>query len=521
MGGDAVPLSQSDIEPFGVVKRRHKQEMYHNNRRKAVFKTMAHSFRVQPVGSRTRAREAFQRHRAPSARPGRVLFHLSCRITGVRHCLVSLLRCARCCGRRYLHGETMSSGCAGEMELLTLSDPAPPEDTAKLKHRLLTAWNSLKYAGWFLKSKPRLSKTDPLWLLGHSYLLSQDGERDRFRRAFCSLLWLTYRRGFEPLGGSSFSSDCGWGCMLRAAQMLLAQGLVQLLLPGGWTWPGAHHQTRDDLDVTSPHQPGPDPPRGVQRTRSEGAALDGVGAGDERAHRHLVAWFGDAPSAPLGLHRLVELGRESGKRPGDWYGPSVAAHLLRKAVELSEVGSIAVYVAQDCTVYMGEVERLCQTSQPHVSTGGRSVIILVPVRLGGEALNLAYVDCVKRGTFIQPTRADLGSAQACRVAMTSAAGHRRADGRTVSKMSFHRMDPSCTLGFYAKSGQDLDTLRALVTTALTSSTEIYPMFTFVEGTGQEERVEAELTPDPAVHVPPDDKRRRSNKRNSTDEFVLL
>ncbi|XP_026852376.1 LOW QUALITY PROTEIN: cysteine protease ATG4D-like [Electrophorus electricus] len=438
----------------------------------------------------------------------------------------------------------MSSGCAGEMELLTLSDPAPPEDTAKLKHRLLTAWNSLKYAGWFLKSKPRLSKTDPLWLLGHSYLLSQDGERDRFRRAFCSLLWLTYRRGFEPLGGSSFSSDCGWGCMLRAAQMLLAQGLVQLLLPGGWTWPGAHHQTRDDLDVTSPHQPGPDPPRGVQRTRSEGAALDGVGAGDERAHRHLVAWFGDAPSAPLGLHRLVELGRESGKRPGDWYGPSVAAHLLRKAVELSEVGSIAVYVAQDCTVYMGEVERLCQTSQPHVSTGGRSVIILVPVRLGGEALNLAYVDCVKKLLQLSCCIGIMGGKpkhslyfvgyqdehllyldpHVCQATVDVSQELFPLESfhcRTVSKMSFHRMDPSCTLGFYAKSGQDLDTLRALVTTALTSSTEIYPMFTFVEGTGQEERVEAELTPDPAVHVPPDDKRRRSNKRNSTDEFVLL
>uniref|UniRef100_A0A4W4EN61 Cysteine protease n=1 Tax=Electrophorus electricus TaxID=8005 RepID=A0A4W4EN61_ELEEL len=325
--------------------------------------------------------------------------------------------------------------------------------------------------------------------------------------------------------------------MLRAAQMLLAQGLVQLLLPGGWTWPGAHHQTRDDLDVTSPHQPGPDPPRGVQRTRSEGAALDGVGAGDERAHRHLVAWFGDAPSAPLGLHRLVELGRESGKRPGDWYGPSVAAHLLRKAVELSEVGSIAVYVAQDCTVYMGEVERLCQTSQPHVSTGGRSVIILVPVRLGGEALNLAYVDCVKKLLQLSCCIGIMGGKpkhslyfvgyqdehllyldpHVCQATVDVSQELFPLESfhcRTVSKMSFHRMDPSCTLGFYAKSGQDLDTLRALVTTALTSSTEIYPMFTFVEGTGQEERVEAELTPDPAVHVPPDDKRRRSNKRNS-------
>ena len=46
-------------------------------------------------------------------------------------------------------------------------------------------------------------------------------------------MWFTYRKDFPQVGDSDYTTDTGWGCMIRSAQMMLGTGLSYHLLGKG------------------------------------------------------------------------------------------------------------------------------------------------------------------------------------------------------------------------------------------------------------------------------------------------
>lgn len=441
-----------------------------------------------------------------------------------------------------------------------------PDEMDKLKAKLMTAWNNVKY-GWTVKTKTSFNKVSPVIVLGHSYLLNSQDEVERFRLAFVSRIWLTYRREFPQLEGSTWTTDCGWGCMLRSGQMMLAQGLLVHLMPRDWIWADAQQLTDVDFEVFRPRSPAraggvPIPsfgsirtpntpekshtqaPKISQRKRPESVKDRQA----EPVHHKLLTWFGDQPPAPFGVHQLVEIGKGSGKKAGDWYGPSIVAHIIRKAMaRTSVIQNLAVYVAQDCTVYKEDVARLCDTSPSPSSAdpscpGWKSVIILVPVRLGGEALNPSYIECVKNILKLDCCIGIIGGKPKhslyfvgfqdeqllyldphyCQPVVDVTQRNFSLESFHCSspkKMPFNRMDPSCTVGFYAKSKKDFESLCSAVSSALASTKEKYPIFTFVEGQSQDYGLGGHSSP--TAHILPPVQLGLSDNRRSSDEFVFL
>ncbi|CEG41544.1 cysteine protease atg4b [Plasmopara halstedii] len=239
----------------------------------------------------------------------------------------------------------------------------------------------------------------PVWLLGQRYDDLAAADFDAYKRNFESILWFTYRRDFPVMTPYDFTSDAGWGCMLRSAQMILGQALQRCLLGRDWRLPALFEA---EMDTRLPE-----------------------------TYVQLLRWFADSPDLDCrySLHHMVKLGMQYDKLPGEWYGPTTAAQVLRDLVNLHRRefgGGLAMYVPQEGVVYSDDVTRLCvsyiqeekvekesnedtpEFFDPllHPPTNTRkdwstALLILIPLRLGLDQLNECYVPAIQK-TFAFP-----------------------------------------------------------------------------------------------------------------------
>ncbi|KAM9324651.1 cysteine protease ATG4C [Gastrophryne carolinensis] len=441
------------------------------------------------------------------------------------------------------------------------------DEVDKLKSRFLSAWHNVKYS-WVVRTKTYFRRTSPVFLLGKCYHFkledpSEDfngdshswksvdedgfGKAEDFRKDFSSRIWLTYRKDFPLLEGSTWTTDCGWGCTLRTGQMLLAQGLLVHLIGRDWLWANALDIYLSDTDVwlsNSTKKLAPIEASYIVQG-SVNSPLEKLDVKDydknqtEFYHKKIISWFADQPSADFGIHQLIKLGRLSGKAAGDWYGPAIVSHLLRKAIEESvdpELQGLSIYVAQDCTIYTGDVY-----DQQNNSDRDKSVLILVPVRLGGERTNMEYMEFVKGILSLEYCLGIIGGRPKqsyyfvgfqddsliymdphyCQSFVDVSKKDFPLESfhcASPKKMQFKKMDPSCTIGFYCKNAQDFEKIVEELTKVLKSSSrQNYPLFTFVNGPAQD----FDLSCKPCeldLYAEEEEKRLSSY---STEEFVLL
>lgn len=418
---------------------------------------------------------------------------------------------------------------------------ANAEGEGKVKNRLLSMWNNVKYG---MKLKTNFSKESPVWLLGKCYHrkespdvtemgtdvaaftsqanLSADEDEglEGFKADFVSRVWMTYRREFPFLNGSNFTSDCGWGCMIRSGQMLLAQALVNHFLGRGWRW------------------------------NSDGLFESSEEAGKELTHRKIIKWFGDKQSrvSPFSLHSLVGLGESSGKKAGDWYGPGAVAHILKQAVKVAtelnqEFESFTVCVAQDCAVYTQDIFDECDLPDKW-----KALILLVPMRLGAEKFNPIYAPALTALLTLEQCIGIIGGRPKhslyfvgyqddklihldphyCQEVVPVWSDNFSLNSfhcRSPRKLHISKLDPSCCVGFYCATKADFLSLIELVKTTINAATRStangmeYPMFVFCDGHSKDSRMSPRR-----YSIPPDMEYSTDSLDNDyveTEEFEVL
>ncbi|EIW65350.1 cysteine protease ATG4 [Trametes versicolor FP-101664 SS1] len=224
-----------------------------------------------------------------------------------------------------------------------------------------------------------------------------------FYADFTSRIWLTYRSQFFPIrdttlaaldaelmdnptgvpsspptkkwnwplgGEKGWTTDAGWGCMLRTGQSLLANALVHLHLGRDWRRP--------------PHP---------------------VYTADYATYVQIVTWFLDNPSplCPFSVHRMALVGKDLGKDVGQWFGPSTAAGAIKTLVHAFPEATLGVANAVDGTLYESDVyaasRSVMYSTRRHgharMDWGDRAVLVLIGIRLGIEGVNPLYYNTIK------------------------------------------------------------------------------------------------------------------------------
>ena len=267
--------------------------------------------------------------------------------------------------------------------------------------------------------------------------------------ALQSKTWFSYRKGFHTGEKNGKTSDAGWGCVHRSGQMMLVSALSRHL---------------------------------------------------KISERKLLKHFMDSPSSEFSIMNIASEGVPLGTRVGDWFAPSTVAKCIASLTKKYSTpkeflgysaAPLDVIVADQGQLYMEDIHR-------RATVGG--VLLLIPIRLGLDAVESQYVPIIKSCLKSQFSVGIIGGRPKHSLLFVGYRGNQLIyldphkvqpaflSPETVgSVVDPHRhsvpvpqIDPSCLITFYLSCEEDVNQLTAQLTAMLQPLQ--YPMFSLLQGT---------------------------------------
>ncbi|OLY77907.1 putative cysteine protease atg4 [Smittium mucronatum] len=184
-----------------------------------------------------------------------------------------------------------------------------------------------------------------------------------FLADFQSLIWCTYRQVLKASDDLEFSSDYGWGCMLRAGQSLVAHTLQRHYFDFRIEWENIEKRIRylkilelflDDADVSS----------------------------------------------IFSIYNMARAGKNQGKHAGDWFGPNGTAKIIQSLGSDQRI-PINIYTTSDGVVNLsdfvnGDIRESSENSDriSFVNCSMDPTLILIVTRLGIDRINPIYYNLI-------------------------------------------------------------------------------------------------------------------------------
>uniref|UniRef100_A0AC35U6I0 Cysteine protease n=1 Tax=Rhabditophanes sp. KR3021 TaxID=114890 RepID=A0AC35U6I0_9BILA len=355
----------------------------------------------------------------------------------------------------------------------------------KVKSQMNEMVNNVKYGSWKLTPSKDLNKEynkgKQIFVLGKNFFdyyhkSSMSNNFEAYLRFFKSRIWMTYRKSIPTLPYSNQTSDCGWGCMIRGIQMMTCQVLSRL----------AVDENDDCCEI------------------------------EAESFRDIIKLYDDSNTGQLGIYEFLECSKSHYNKPiGEWFTPNEAASTMSYLINKNNLSrnpllsKFAIYCPTNCCVELNMVEEASDN-------WNKSVLIIVPVRLGLKKVNKCYYEhfkvlfsteaCVgilggkpKRALYLigcydnELIYLDPHMAQPYVDLSNNEASLQSYFCQDPQKIDFANIDPSCGIGLLVNSKKQLDETIKMLNLYQVISHELLdgsnkkvenPIFTVVDNSSQ-------------------------------------